>query len=158
MQLRLVLPLAVCWLAGALTLGCEKNEPPPKAPEPVPHYNAGPPPPPVVDPVAIKYPHPGRSYDDALSIPEDLDAVQSAPELSDAELSAPMTNPAFLAACGVSSSTVLMVKVAVRAGKALGVTVATSPPSAELASCVDKAVRQLAWPPSAKRFTFTTRF
>lgn len=160
MHSRLVLPPALSFLALlALTQpACEKAEPPAKAPEPVHVFDPTPPKPAVVDPTPVKYRHTGASYDDALAVPEDLDAVQSAPELSNAELSEPLSNPTFLTSCGATDSMVVMIKVAIRNGKAMGVTVATRPASPEVAACVDKAVRQLSWPPSAKRFSLTTRY
>ncbi|HRG99163.1 MAG TPA: hypothetical protein PLR99_23095 [Polyangiaceae bacterium] len=160
MRTRSLLPLAALAVLASATPGCGPTPPPPAPPPPPtwPHYEPGATAPKAPDPEPIQYPHVGRTYDDALAIPEDLDAVASEPELSDSDLAAPLNDPAFLTSCGVVESTVVVVKVAVRGGKALGVTVATSPPSASLSSCLDKAVRQLTWPPSAKRFSFKTRF
>ncbi|MBK6465416.1 MAG: hypothetical protein IPF92_31100 [Myxococcales bacterium] len=154
------LPLAALALASTLaTVACSPAAPPPPPPPPAwPHYEPGATPAKAPDPEPIAYAHEGRTYDDALAIPEDINAVASEPELSDATLGGPLNDPALLASCGVVESTIVVVKVAVRGGKALGVTVATSPPSAALSSCLDKAVRQLTWPSSGRRFSFKTRF
>lgn len=114
---------------------------------------------PTFEPIApTSYTHGGATYEEALAIPEDLTATKDAPELTDAQLSGPMSNGEVLAECGVPETMKLVVKVAVRDGKAMGVTVATNPESAETAACVDRAIRALSWPTSAKRFTFTTAY
>lgn len=149
-----------CVLVAFAALGCGPATPPPPPPPAATwqHFEPGVTPPKAPDPEPVKYAHVGRSYDEALAIPEDMSAVADEPELSDSELSAPVADPELLTSCGVAEGTVVVLKVAVRAGKVLGVTVATSPPSPTLSSCLDKAVRQMTWPPSGKRFSFTTRF
>jgi hypothetical protein len=42
------------------------------------------------------------------------------------------------------------VRVAVKMGRAVGVTVSTTPPSAGVNACVDRTVRMLQWPVSPK--------
>lgn len=111
---------------------------------------------PVLAPVA--YQHAGLSFDEALAVPEELDAVKSEPELSDADLSKPMQSSEFLSTCGAPDSMKVVVKVAVREGHAMGVTVATSPEDPAVAACVDKAVRDFSWPTSKKRFSMTTAY
>lgn len=96
------------------------------------------------------------SYDEALAVPEELDLVKREPELSNAELAAPLKNAAFISECGAPDSTKVIVKVAVREGHAMGVSVSLSPDDPEAAQCIDKAVRTLTWPASKKRFSFTT--
>ena len=114
---------------------------------------------PVGEPIApTAYTHGGPSYEEALAIPEDLNATKDAPELTDAQLSAPMASGEMMSECGVPETMKVVVKVAVRDGRALGVTVATSPENPDVAICVDKAVRAMPWPASAKRFTFTTAY
>ena len=114
---------------------------------------------PLGEPIApTSYTHGGPSYEEALAIPEDLTATKDAPELTDAQLSAPMASGEMISECGAAETMKVVVKVAVRDGHAMGVTVATSPESADVAVCVDKAVRAMTWPVSAKRFTFTTAY
>lgn len=132
--------------------------PPPALTTPPPHtsHHA---PKPVGDPIAaMAYKRSGWSYDEALMIAEDLNATKDSPELTDAQLGAPMADGDVVSACGAPDAMKVVVKVAVREGTAMGVTVATSPEDADVAACVDKAVRALAWPVSAKRFTFTTAY
>ena len=65
------------------------------------------------------------------------------PDLSDAQLNAPMRNAAFISGCGAPDSMKVTVKVAVKMGRAVGVSVYTNPPNAGVASCIDRAVRGL---------------
>jgi len=98
----------------------------------------------------------GMSYEEALNVPEDLDAVKREPELSNTELSAPLRSAAFIGECGAPDSMKVTVKVAVVDGRAMGVSVAVSPDDPEIAQCIDKAVRALSWRVSKKRFSLTT--
>jgi hypothetical protein len=50
------------------------------------------------------------------------------------------------------------VKVAVKMGRAIGVTVMTNPGNPAIASCIDRAVRGLAWPAHPKMDTMTTSY
>ena len=50
------------------------------------------------------------------------------------------------------------VRVAVKMGRAVGVTVSTNPPSPAMAACIDRAVRGLQWPPSPKADFVTTNY
>jgi hypothetical protein len=150
---------ALGFLTLTVLLGaCGDATPPPKAPSRPSYVPSGPGRKelPVLAPVA--YAHSGQSYDEALAVPEELDAVKSEPELSDADLSKPMQNSEFLSTCGAPDSMKVVVKVAVREGRAMGVTVATSPEDPAVAACVDKAVRELSWPTSKKRFSMTTAY
>jgi hypothetical protein len=133
------------------------DPPPPKVP--VPKASPVHPQKPVGEPIApTAYTHGGPSYEEALAVPEDLNATKDAPELTDAQLSAPMANGEMISECGAPETMKVVVKVAVRDGRAMGATVATSPESVDVATCVDKAVRAMSWPVSAKRFTFTTAY
>lgn len=93
-----------------------------------------------------------------MATPEDLNATKSAPELTDHQLSSPMASGGPVSECNTPDDTKVVVKVAVVDGKAAGVTVLTKPENPEVASCIDKAVRALTWPASAKRFAFTTSY
>jgi hypothetical protein len=98
------------------------------------------------------------SYDDALAIPEDLGAIKNEKDLSDDEVAAPMQSGAYLQTCEAPDSMKVTIRVAVRDGHALGVSVTTDPDDGAIAECVDKAVRELTWPVSHRRETMTTRF
>ena len=105
------------------------------------------------------------SYEDALNaVATDLEQTDSYGEttsvdLTDAQLSAPMGNVgASLSTCGVSNDTKVTVRVAVKYGRAVGVTVEMDPPNTHAESCVDRAVRKLRWPSSPKLDSFTTNY
>ncbi len=100
----------------------------------------------------------GLSYEAALNVPEDLSATADAKELSNGQLNGPMSNAAFVSSCGAPNDMKVTVRVAVRGGRAMGVTVTTNPPNGAVASCIDRHVRGLTWAVSAKRNTFTTQY
>jgi hypothetical protein len=80
------------------------------------------------------------------------------PDLTDAELSGPMRDGTFLDACGVPSSTKVTVKVAIRNGRAVGVSVYAVPANREMGWCVERHVRGLQWPSNAKMDSFVTTY
>jgi hypothetical protein len=106
----------------------------------------------------------GTSYEDAIGAEaptSELEQVDrygqaSGIDLTDAQLSAPMGS--VLPACKVSDDTKVTIKVAVKYGRAVGVTVTTDPPNRAAASCVDRLVRAIRWPSSPKLDTFTTTY
>lgn len=103
----------------------------------------------------------GMSYEQALAsnVQEiNMGAGRGGPDLSDAQLSAPMRSGAFLSACGTPNSTKVTVKVAVKNGRAVGVSVSTNPSNPAIASCIDRHVRGLSWPPHPKMDTLTTSY
>jgi hypothetical protein len=69
-----------------------------------------------------------------------------------------MRNASFLGSCGAPNSMKVTVRVAIRMGHAVGVSVYTNPPNPQIASCVDRAVRGLAWPVNAKMDSLTTTY
>jgi len=77
-------------------------------------------------------------------------------ELTNAQLSAPMGG--VLTGCGVPDDMQLTISVAVKLGRAVGVTVETNPPDSNVAACVDRAVRKLRWPTSPKLDSLVTRY
>jgi hypothetical protein len=110
---------------------------------------------------------PELSYEDAVNAVastselEQTDPYGHAPgvDLTDSQLSAPMGSIGnSIAACGVPNGTSVTVKVAVKYGRAVGVTVETDPSDPTTASCVARAVRKLRWPSSPKLDTLTTRY
>lgn len=102
----------------------------------------------------------GMSYEAALNSnnQEITMGAKSGPDLSDGQLSAPMRNASFISGCGAPDSMKVTVKVAIKNGRAVGVSVYPSPPSPGVASCVDRHVRGLSWPVSAKMDSFTTTY
>jgi len=69
-----------------------------------------------------------------------------------------MRSGAFVGECGAPDSMKVTVKVAVKGGRAVGVSVYTTPPDPRVSSCIDGAVRRLSWPPNAKMDSFTTSY
>lgn len=103
----------------------------------------------------------GMSYEQALATNNqeiNMGGGRGGPDLSDAQLHAPMRNASFISGCGAPDSMKVTVRVAVKGGRAVGVTVSTNPASAPVASCVDRHVRGLSWPPNAKMDSFTTTY
>ncbi|HEY8072922.1 MAG TPA: hypothetical protein VIF62_02400, partial [Labilithrix sp.] len=99
----------------------------------------------------------GASYDDALNQGSDLNMGQNGgPDLTNAQLHGPMANGGFISACGAPNDMKVTVRVAVKGGRAVGVSVSTNPSNPAVASCVDHHVRSLSWPPSPKLDSFTT--
>jgi hypothetical protein len=69
-----------------------------------------------------------------------------------------LQNGSYLGGCSVPDRTVLELCVAVKGGRAVGVTVTSAPASAELTACVRRAVSQLAFPSSERLDVTHTRF
>ncbi|HEX3345272.1 MAG TPA: hypothetical protein VHS09_11900, partial [Polyangiaceae bacterium] len=78
--------------------------------------------------------------------------------LSSAELGAPLVHGAFVTACGAPPDMKVVVKVAVKLGRAVDVKVTTDPPDPMIAACIDKATRDLQWEPSRKTDHVTVRY
>jgi eukaryotic-like serine/threonine-protein kinase len=103
----------------------------------------------------------GMSYEAAVgsNIQQiDMNGHVTGPDLTDLQLSGPLRNATFLNSCGAPDSMHVTVKVAIKMGRAVGVSVYSSPPNAGVASCVDRAVRNLAWPVNAKMDSFVTTY
>ena len=105
--------------------------------------------------------HGGGSYEAALNANNQEISVggpKAGPDLTDAQLGAPMRNASFISGCGAPDSMKVTVRVAVQNGRAVGVSVYPNPPNPGVASCVDRHVRALGWPPNAKMDFFTTTY
>jgi hypothetical protein len=103
----------------------------------------------------------GMSYEQALNSNNqeiNMGASQGGPDLTDGQLSAPLRSGAFLGACGAPDSMKVQVRVAIKNGHAVGVTVTTNPPNSGIASCIDHSVRGMSWPSSPKMDSFTTNY
>ncbi len=79
-------------------------------------------------------------------------------DLTNAQLGGPLKNATFISGCGAPDSMKVTVKVAVKMGRAVGVSVYTSPPNGAVSSCVDRHVRGLSWPANAKMDFVTTQY
>lgn len=103
----------------------------------------------------------GMSYEAALNSNNQeisMGGAKGGPDLTDAQLSAPMRNAAFISGCGAPDSMKVTVKVAVKNGRAVGVSVYTNPSNQGVTACVDRHVRGLGWPPNSKMDFFTTTY
>lgn len=102
----------------------------------------------------------GLSYEAALNSnnQEITMGAKSGPDLTDGQIAGPMRSASFINSCGAPESMKVLVKVAIKNGRAVGVTVITTPPNGQVAGCVDGAVRRLSWPQSSKMDTFTTQY
>ena len=76
----------------------------------------------------------------------------------DAQLAGPLRNASFVGGCGAPDSMHVTVKVAIRSGRAVGVSVYTAPPNAQIAACIDHSVREIAWPVNGKMDSFVTTY
>jgi hypothetical protein len=81
--------------------------------------------------------------------------AQDTPDLTNAELAAPLRH---MSLCGAPDDMHVTVRVAVKMGRAVGVTVSCNPPNAGIAACIDRSVRGLAWRPSPKTDFVTTNY
>lgn len=103
----------------------------------------------------------GMSYEQALATNNqeiNMGGAKGGPDLTDGQLAAPMRNAAFISGCGAPDSMKVTVKVAIKMGRAVGVSVYTNPPNPAVASCVDRHVRGLGWPANPKMDSFTTTY
>jgi hypothetical protein len=80
------------------------------------------------------------------------------PDLTDAQIAGPMHDGAFVGECGAPDRMKVTVKVAIKMGRAAGVSVSTSPPDPDIAGCIDRYVRTFSWPSSSKMDSFTSTY
>ena len=88
---------------------------------------------------------------------EDYDKA-APPDLSAGAYGAVLNKGSYLNSCGVPSSMSVSICAAVQNGRAVGVTVTTTPSSAGVASCVSGAVRSLSFPSHPRLDVTTTSF
>ncbi len=103
----------------------------------------------------------GGSYEAALAANNQeisMGGAKGGPDLTDGQLGAPMRNAAFISGCGAPDSMKVTVRVAVKNGRAYGVSVYPNPPNPAVARCIDRHVRALSWPPNPKMDFFTTTY
>jgi hypothetical protein len=103
----------------------------------------------------------GTSFENILNNNNEtvtMGQAQDQPDLTNAQLAAPLRHASFITGCGAPDDMKVTVRVAVKMGRAVGVTVSSNPPSAGVAACVDRSVRGLAWPVSPKTDFVTTSY
>jgi hypothetical protein len=103
----------------------------------------------------------GMSYEAVLNGNNEtmtIGAQGGSPDLTNAQLSAPLRNASFVPGCGAPDDMKVTVRVAVRMGAPVGVTVLTQPPSGGVAACIDRSVRGLRWAQSPKTDFVTTSY
>jgi hypothetical protein len=102
----------------------------------------------------------GPTYEAAIAANKQEIAIgsQGAPDLTDVQLSGPMRNGGFVGECGAPDGMKVTVKVAIKLGRPVGVSVYASPPDPDVAGCIDRYVRTFAWPSNAKMDSFTTTY
>jgi len=102
----------------------------------------------------------GQSYEAVLNSNNENVSMgeQSGPDLTNAQLAGPLRHAAFVTACGAPDDMKVQVRVAVRMGVPIGVSVQTTPSSGGVASCIDRAVRGLRWQANAKTDFVTTNY
>jgi hypothetical protein len=83
--------------------------------------------------------------------------TQAAP-LSSAQLGAPLVHGKFVSECGAPDDMKVVVKVTVKAGRAVAASAATDPPNPAVASCVEKGVRNMQWDASPKTQHLTVSY
>ncbi len=69
---------------------------------------------------------------------------QSGP-LSNAQLGAPLVHGTFVSACGAPDDMKVTLKVSVKYGRAVGVSVKTMPPNQSVALCIERATKEMHW-------------
>ncbi len=103
----------------------------------------------------------GTSFENVLNGNNEtitMGQAQDQPDLTNAQLAAPLRHASFITGCGAPDYMKVAVRVAVKMGRAVGVTVSTNPPSPGVAACVDRSVRGLQWPVSAKTDFVSTNY
>jgi hypothetical protein len=103
----------------------------------------------------------GQSYEAVLNSNNETLNVgggSGAPDLTNAQLAGPLRNASFVSGCGAPDDMKVTVRVAVRMGAPIGVTVTTNPPNGGVAACIDRSVRGLRWAANAKTDFVTTSY
>lgn len=100
------------------------------------------------------------SYEEAVAAAESEKDVgpRGAPELTDEELLAPMQNASWVSACGVPSSAKVTVRVVIRHGAAVGLSLHADPRNEPQERCMKDHVAKLRWPDNPRTDSFTTTY
>jgi len=101
-------------------------------------------------------PAPAISGDRADAGPASARKKQTAP-LSSGQLGAPLVNGKFVTECGAPDGMKVVVKVTVKMGRATEAAATTDPQNGAVATCVEKATREMQWDisPRTQRATVT---
>src|SRR5450432_1834429 len=83
--------------------------------------------------------------------------TQAAP-LSSAQLGGPLVHGRFVSECGATDDMKVVVKVTVKTGRAVGASATTDPANPAVASCVEKAIREMQWDVSPKTQHLTVTY
>ncbi len=103
----------------------------------------------------------GQSYEAVLNSNNEsvtMGESQGQPDLTNAQLAGPLRHAAFVTSCGAPDDMKVQVRVAVRQGVPIGVTVQTTPSNTGVAGCIDRAVRGLRWAANPKTDFVTTNY
>jgi hypothetical protein len=103
----------------------------------------------------------GMTYESALAanVQEiNMNGKAGGPDLTDSQLAGPMKSASFITGCGAPDSMKVTVKVAIKNGRAFGVSVYANPPDPKVQSCVAGAVRNISWPSNPKMDSFITTY
>ena len=100
----------------------------------------------------------GMSYEQALNKGQELNMGGGGGNLSKAQLEGPLKSGSFITACGTPGDTKVSVGVAVQMGRAVGVTVTTTPHNGAASSCIDRQVRGMSWPAIQNLESFRSSF
>jgi eukaryotic-like serine/threonine-protein kinase len=102
----------------------------------------------------------GQSYEAVLNSNNESITMgeSSGPDLTNAQLAAPLRYAGFITSCGAPDDMKVQVRVAVKMGVPVGVTVQTTPPNNGVAGCIDHHVRGLRWAANAKTDFVTTNY
>jgi hypothetical protein len=88
----------------------------------------------------------------------EIGGAPAAPDLAREDYAAILERGSYFSACGTPDSMRVEICAAVRAGRAVGVTVRTQPGSRRVADCVARAVRSLAFPSHPRLDVVRTSF
>jgi hypothetical protein len=97
----------------------------------------------------------------AASASDEMDLTKSergAPDITRDAYASILDNGRYLSGCRIPSSVRFEICAAVRDGRAVGVTVTTTPRNASVAACVRAAVSRLSFPVSPRLDVTRTRF
>jgi hypothetical protein len=87
-----------------------------------------------------------------------IGAARGAPDISREAYASILQNGRYLSACNIPERTVFEICAAVKTGRAIGITVVSSPASSELNGCVRRAVSRLKFPSNERLDVTHTRF
>jgi hypothetical protein len=87
-----------------------------------------------------------------------IGAGRGAPDISREAYASILQDGRYLAGCSIPERAVVEICAAVQGGRAVGITVVTSPPSPQLNACVRRAVSRLGFPANPRLDVTHTRF